>query len=622
MTELKRTHYCGVLRSQDVGKEVVLMGWVQRHRDHGGVIFADLRDRTGITQIVFKPEVNAEIHAEAQKIRSEFVLAVKGKIEPRPEGTVNPNLPTGEIDLVVEQLAILNAAQTTPFLVEDNVDVAEELRLKYRYLDLRRPKMQANLRTRHEAAMATREYLDELGFLEIETPVLANSTPEGARDFLIPSRLHPGSFYAMPQSPQQFKQLLMMSGTDRYFQIVRCYRDEDLRADRQPEFTQIDIEMSFVTQDDILTMTEGLMTRIFQATVGIETNAPLPRLTHAEAIGRYGIDKPDTRFGMELSDVSDIVAESDFRVFKSVVANGGQVKGIVAPDDSYFSRKVLDEDLPAFVGIYKAKGLAWIRVTDNSLGEKAGVSVPSGGRVGASEGRGDKGKGDNSGFESVITKFFSEETLKKMAAKMNAQPGNIMFFVADKPAIVAESLAQLRLKFGEELGLIDKERFDFLWVTDFPLFTRNEEENRFDSEHHPFTAPNYEDLSLLDEDPLKVRSQSYDLVLNGNEVASGSVRIHRWEVQRKVFELLKLQPEEIESKFGFFINALQYGTPPHAGIAVGFDRLVMLLTGDNSIREVIAFPKTQKGTCLVTGAPSKVPEKQLRELGVKVDEIL
>ncbi len=601
MTELKRTHYCGELRLHDVGKEAVLMGWVQRHRDHGGVIFVDVRDRTGITQVVFNPEVNANIHAEAQRIRNEFVLAVKGKVVPRPEGTVNPNLPTGEIDLMVEQLEMLNTAETPPFLVEDNIDVTEELRLKYRYLDLRRPKMQYNLRTRHKAAMATRKYMDERGFLEIETPVLANSTPEGARDFLVPSRLHEGSFYAMPQSPQQFKQLLMMSGTDRYFQIVKCYRDEDLRADRQPEFTQIDAEMSFVTQDDIFEMTEGLMQQIFQETVGIEINLPLPRLTYAEALDRYGIDKPDTRFGsersgeakrpfMELSDVSEIVIDSDFRVFKNVVASGGQVKGIVAPENSFFSRKVLDEDLPAFVGTYKAKGLAWIRVTE-------------------------------SGFESVIAKFFTEETLKKIAAKMEAKAGDIMFFVADKPGIVAESLAQLRLKLGNELGLIDEERYDFLWITDFPLFTWNEEENRFDSEHHPFTAPNYEDLSLLDENPLKVRSQSYDLVLNGNEVASGSVRIHQWDIQQKVFELLKLTSEEIESRFGFFINALQYGTPPHAGIAVGFDRLVMLLTKDNSIREVIAFPKTQKGTCLVTGAPSQVPEEQLKELGVKVDVI-
>jgi len=590
MTELKRTHYCGELRLQDVGKEVVLMGWVQRHRDHGGVIFVDVRDRTGITQVVFNPEVNADIHAEAQKIRNEFVLAVKGKVVPRPEGTVNPNLATGEIDVLVERLEILNTAQTPPFLVEDNIDITEELRLKYRYLDLRRPKMQYNLRARHKAAMATRKYMDELGFLEMHTPVLANSTPEGARDFLVPSRLHQGSFYAMPQSPQQFKQLLMMSGTDRYFQIVKCYRDEDLRADRQPEFTQIDVEMSFVTQEDIFEMTEGLMRSIFQETAGIEINPPLPRLTYAEAIERYGIDKPDTRFGMELSDVSDIVADSDFRVFKNVVASGGQVKGIVAPENSFFSRKVLDEDLPAFVGIYKAKGLAWIRVTD-------------------------------SGFESVITKFFAEETLKKIAAKMGAKTGDIMFFVADKPGIAAESLAQLRLKLGNELDLIDKERYNFLWVTDFPLFTWNEDENRFDSEHHPFTAPNYEDLPLLDENPLQVRSQSYDLILNGNEVASGSVRIHQWDIQRKVFELLKLAPEEIESRFGFFINALQYGTPPHAGIAVGFDRLVMLLTEDNSIREVIAFPKTQKGTCLVTGAPSQVPEEQLRELGIKVDVI-
>jgi aspartyl-tRNA synthetase len=599
MAEMKRTHYCGELRLEDTGKTAVLMGWVQRRRDHGGLIFVDLRDRTGITQVVFSPEINAETHREAHQVRNEYVLAVKGTVRPRPEGTANPNLPTGDIELVVEQFGILNSAQTPPFPIEDRLEVAEEVRLKYRILDLRRPKMQHNLEIRHKAAFATRKYMDEQGFLEIETPVLANSTPEGARDFLIPSRLNPGKFYAMPQSPQQFKQLLMMSGVDKYFQIVKCYRDEDLRADRQLEFTQIDIEMSFIDQNDILENMEGLMQRIFRETIGMEIKIPFLRLPYAEVIERYGIDKPDTRFGVELCNVSDIVAESDFKVFTRVLAEGGQVKGIVAPQCSNFPRRVLDEELPSFVANYKAKGLAWIKVTD-------------------------------SGFDSPIVKFFGDEILQKAADRMGAKAGDLMLFVADKPKIVADALAQLRLKLGKELGLIDKNRFDFLWVVDFPLFQWNEDEGRFDSEHHPFTAPNYEDLPLLThplplqggevkEGPGKVRSQSYDLVINGYEIASGSIRIHQWDIQEKVFETLKLKPEDIKSRFGYFLESLQFGTPPHGGIAVGFDRLVMLLTGDESIREVIAFPKTQKGTCLLTGAPSEVTEEQLRELAIKVD---
>jgi len=588
MAEMKRTHYCGELRLQNIGDTAVLMGWVQRRRDHGGLIFVDLRDRTGITQVVFSPETNPEAHQEAHQVRNEYVLGVKGTIRQRPEDTANPSLPTGDIELVVEQFDILNPAQTPPFPIEDRLEIGEEIRLKYRILDLRRPKMQRNLEIRHKAAMATRKYMDEQGFLEIETPVLANSTPEGARDFLIPSRLNPGQFYAMPQSPQQFKQLMMMSGVDKYFQIVKCYRDEDLRADRQLEFTQIDIEASFVEQDDIFANMEGLMQRIFREAIGMEIEIPFPRMPHSEAVERYGIDKPDTRFGMELYDVSDLVAECDFKVFTRVLAEGGQVKGIAAPGCSNIPRRVLDDELPSFVANYRAKGLAWIRVTD-------------------------------SGFDSPITKFFGDEILQKVAARMDAKTGDMMFFVADQPKIVADALAQLRLKFGNDLGLIDKNQFDFLWIVDFPLFQWDDEEKRFDSEHHPFTAPNHEDLAQLEQNPGKVRSQSYDLVINGYEIASGSIRNHKWDIQQQIFEALKLKPEDIKERFGYFLEALQYGTPPHGGIAVGFDRLVMLLAGDESIREVIAFPKTQKGMCLLTGAPSDVTEEQLSELAIKVD---
>lgn len=584
---MRRTHYCGEIRLKDAGKEVSLCGWVQRRRDHGGLIFIDLRDRSGISQIVFSPDTNPAAHNLAGQVRNEYVLAVNGKVRPRPEGTINPNLPTGEVEVEARTLEILNPAQTPPFLIEDDLEIAEEVRLKYRYLDLRRPKMQHYLQARHKICLATRRYMDEQGFIEIETPALTKSTPEGARDFLVPSRLSPGNFYALPQSPQLFKQLLMVSGVDKYFQVVKCYRDEDLRADRQPEFTQIDIEMSFADEEDVFKVTEGLMEAIFYAGSGIAIKTPFSRLTYADTINRYGSDKPDTRFGMELIDVFQTAQKSEFRVFLDAISSGGQVKGIVVPHGASFSRSELDS-LTDFVKTYGAKGLAWIKVVNGQL-------------------------------ESPITKFFSREVLDELKAKMEAKDEDLVLFVADKPKVVADSLAQLRLKLGNQLGLIDKSRFDCLWIIDFPLFQWNEEEGRFNSEHHPFTAPKEEQLPLLDEDPGKVLSRSYDLVINGNERASGSVRIHRREIQEKIFNILKLKPEEIQLRFGFFLDALQYGTPPHAGIAPGLDRLVEVITGAESMRDVIAFPKTQKGTCMVTGAPAEVSAAQLKELFIKAD---
>ena len=583
----KRTHYCGEPGLEDVGKEVVLMGWVHRRRDHGGLIFIDLRDRTGIIQVVFSEDIDPEAHKLAHRLRSEYVVCVVGKLRRRPEGTENPNIPTGEVEVEGHELYILNTSQTPPFPIEDEVNVAEEVKLKYRYLDIRRPRMFRNLLIRHKAALSVRKYMDEQGFLEIETPVLTKSTPEGARDFLIPSRLHPGKFYAMPQSPQLFKQMLMIAGIDKYFQIVKCYRDEDLRADRQPEFTQIDIEMSFADRDDVFAVVEGLLERMFKETIGVEIETPFPRYTYQEVMDRFGSDKPDTRFGMELCDVSDIVADSEFRVFTEVLKKGGQVKGLVAPGCAKLSRSRIEE-LTEFVKIFKAKGLAWMRVTPD-------------------------------GVDSPIKKFFPEGTINALLERMKPNPGDMLFFIADQPKIVADALGNLRLRLGRELGLIDENRLDFLWVVDFPLFQWNEEENRWESEHHPFTAPNYEDLHLLDEDPGKVRSQSYDLVINGMEIGSGSVRIHDTELQRKIFRILNLSEEEIQLRFGFFLEALKYGAPPHAGIALGFDRLVMIMAGGQSLRDVIPFPKTQRGICLVTGAPSEVTEEQLKELHIKVD---
>ncbi len=587
MSEMKRTHYCGELRLSDTGKASRLTGWVLRRRDHGGVIFVDLRDRTGITQVVFDPQINSEAHELAHQIRNEFVLSVSGTVRGRGEGAVNPNLPTGAVELASDTLEILNVAKTPPFPVEDSIDIDEERRMTYRYIDLRRPKMQNILVVRHKAMLAARNYMNEQGFLEIETPILMNSTPEGARDVLVPSRLNPGNFYAMPQSPQQFKQILMMSGTDRYFQIARCFRDEDTRAARQLEFTQLDVEMSFATREDVMAVTEGMIKRIFEAAAGIPVELPIRRMTHAEAMARYGSDKPDTRFGIELHDLSDLVADCDFKVFTDTLASGGQVKGLAAPGGGAFSRREIDE-LTELVEIYKAKGLAWIKVTEN-------------------------------GFESGIVKFFSEDTLASVSERMGAKPGDIMMFVADKPKVVSDALANLRLHLGDKLGLIDPNRFDFLWVIDFPMFVWNEDENQYEPSQHLFTMIPEEDLPLLDTNPGAARGLQYDLIINGYESAGGSVRVHNWDIQQKIMNIMKISQEDIEKRFGYFVEALQYGTPPHAGIAAGLDRIVMLMTGEENIREVIAFPKTQRGVCLLTGAPNEVPDKQLEELSIKVD---
>lgn len=582
----KRTDYCGEVTPEHDGTTVTLAGWVQRRRDHGNLIFVDLRDRTGIVQVVFNPQVEASTHDLAQSLRSEFVIAVTGTVHLRPEESVNPNLPTGEVEVFAQSLDILSKAETPPFLIEDDTDANEDIRLRYRYLDLRRPALQKNFIIRHKATMATRKYFDKLGFLEIETPFLTKSTPEGARDFLVPSRMTRGEFYALPQSPQLFKQILMISGMDKYFQIVRCFRDEDLRADRQLEFTQIDVEMSFVTQEDIIDLAEGMMVEIYRETLGIEIPTPMPRLSYNEAMSRFGKDAPDTRFGMELKDVSDIVQEGEFKVFRGAVESGGCVKAISVPGIAEFPRSQQDE-LVDYVKIFGAKGLAWFRHGPD-------------------------------GLSSPIAKFFDESVLGAIAERVGSQPGDHIMFVADKTSVVHDALGNLRLKLARELGLIPEDQLAFAWVLEFPLFHYNEEEQRLESEHHPFTSPMPEDLPLLDTDPLKVRAQAYDMVLNGNEIGGGSIRIHDTNLQSKIFSLLGIGEEEAREKFGFLLDALSYGAPPHGGIAMGFDRVVMLLCGMSSIRDVISFPKTQKGTCAMTGAPSTVDEKQLRELGMKV----
>lgn len=580
----KRTVDCGELRDTDIGKEVCLMGWVQYRRDHGGLIFVDLRDKAGLTQVVFSPEIAPDAHESAHILRSEYVLAVKGKVRARPEGMINPELPTGAIEVVAYRWKLLNTSKTPPFAIEDRTEASENLRLAWRHLDLRRPQMHRFLHLRHKLVQAARNYLDEHGFMEIETPILTKSTPEGARDFLVPSRLNAGQFYALPQSPQLFKQLLMVAGFDRYFQVARCFRDEDLRADRQPEFTQIDIEMSFVDEKDVMDMAEGMVRHIFKKVLDRNLPTVFPRITYSEAMEKYGVDKPDIRFGLELHDITSIVTDSEFKLFRDAKL----VKAMAVPGGADLSRKEIDE-LTEFVKIYGAKGLAWIKIREEE-------------------------------WQSPIAKFLSNDEKVALAAELALTPGDIVFFQAGEPAMVNAALGNLRSKLAAIFNMIPENEFKFLWVTDFPLFEYNEEEKRFQACHHPFTSPAVGHLEKMQTDPGSTLARAYDLVLNGNEIGGGSIRIHNSDVQKQMFSSLGLDSSRAEEQFGFLLKALEQGAPPHGGIAFGLDRFAMLMAGATSIRDVIAFPKTQKGACLLTNAPAAVEMSQLRDLGLRLRE--
>lgn len=585
---MKRSCYCGKVNEEFIGKEIVVSGWVHSRRDHGGVIFIDLRDREGLVQIVFQPE-NKEIFSQAEHLRSEYVLSVKGLVRNRPEGTVNPNMYTGKVEIVVNELEIINACPVLPLEVDDYKETSEEIRLKYRYLDLRRPSFQKNFILRHRISQTIREYLNREGFLEIETPFLTKSTPEGARDFLVPARLSHGCFYALPQSPQIFKQILMVAGFDKYYQIARCFRDENLRADRQLEFTQVDMEMSFIDEQDIMTIVENMLSKIFKDVLNKEIKTPFLRMPYDEAMLRFGSDKPDTRFAMEIKDFTKELANCGFGVFKNVISKGNVVRGLCITGGAKFSRSEID-GLTKFVGEFGAKGLAWMKIT-------------------------------STGAESNIVKFFTKEEIDTIINKFEAKDGDLVVFLADEVEVVAQGLGALRLKMGKQLGMIDKNKFNFLWVVDFPLFTWDKEEKRWVANHHPFTAVKEEDMDkLTQENAGKAKARAYDVILNGVELGGGSIRIHKSNMQSKVFNLLNITEESAREKFGFLLDALTYGAPPHGGLAIGFDRLCALLIGEESIREVIAFPKTQKAICPLSNAPSEVAEKQLRELGIKINQ--
>ncbi|MEC1772395.1 aspartate--tRNA ligase [Schinkia azotoformans] len=588
MSELGRSHYCGELREEHVGESVQLKGWVQKRRDLGGLIFLDLRDRTGIIQVVFSPEVSGEENVKiADRVRSEYVLDIKGKVVARAEGTFNNKIPTGTIEVLAEEIAIINASKTPPFMIEDDVDASEELRLKYRYLDLRRPEMFNTLKMRHQVSTTIRNFLDQHGFLDVETPILTKSTPEGARDYLVPSRVHEGQFYALPQSPQLFKQLLMVSGIDRYYQIARCFRDEDLRADRQPEFTQVDIETSFLDKEDLIALMEKMMVLVLKEVKGVDIETPFPRMTYDEAMSRYGSDKPDTRFGMELVDVGELVKDTEFKVFANAISGGGQVKAInVKGAAEKYSRKDIDT-LMEFVGRYGAKGLAWFKVEED-------------------------------GLKGPISKFFNEAQQAGIQKTLEAEVGDLLLLVADSKQVVADSLGALRGKLAKDLQLIDENKFNFLWITDWPLLEFDADAGRYFAAHHPFTMPVREDLPLLETNPGQVRAQAYDIVLNGYELGGGSSRIYERAIQEKMFKVLGMPEEEAREQFGFLLDAFDYGTPPHGGIAIGLDRFVMLLAGRTNLRDTIAFPKTASASDIMTNAPSHVSHDQLLELNLQV----